>query len=73
MLLLLYLLCDSGRQGFSDFMISEVNVKQSHLRGVLEKLFLDHFYNSAVTDSDPNANTITGWQKNFITLIVDEK
>lgn len=54
-------------------MVSKVNVKQSHLGDVLEKAFLVHFYNSAVTDSDPNANTITGWQKQFITLIVDEK
>lgn len=54
-------------------MISEANIKRSHLQDALEKLFLDHFYNSAVTDSDLNANTITGWQKHFITLIVDEK
>lgn len=32
-----------------------------------------YFYNSAVNDSNLNANTITGWQKYFVTLIVDEK
>lgn len=47
--------------------------KTSRLWDVLEKLFLDRFYNSAVTDSNPNANTVTGRQKHFITLIVEEK
>lgn len=32
-----------------------------------------YFYNSSVKDRNLNANTITGWQKYFITLIVDEK
>jgi len=31
---------------------------------------LGHFYNSAVTDRNQNADTITSWQKYFITLIV---